>query len=145
MHPLFRNKRWFAAYLGLWLTLAAALAALLHLPGALTARETISLSGPLCLFFAFVCLTPWYMCRQLPLWSAGVVEMLSYHLGAAVLATALWVALARLVASALALGVRLDPVIPHLMAVGLLLYVLSVALHYMALAAEESRQAVLDA
>lgn len=145
MHPVFRNRNWFAAYLGLWLALAVALAALLHVPGTLEWRETMALAGPLCLFFAFVCLTPWYMCRQLPLRSAGIVEMLSYHLGAAVLATALWVALARMAASALGLGARLDPVVPHLMAVGLLLYVLSVALHYMALAAEESRQAVVDA
>jgi two-component system sensor histidine kinase AlgZ len=145
MHPILRNKRWFAVYLTLWLVLAAALAVLLHLPGALAWRESMALAGPLCLFFAFVCLTPWYMCRQLPLPSAVIAEILSYHLGAAVLATALWVALARLVASALGLGPRLDPEVPHLIAVGLLLYLLSVALHYMALAAEESRQAALDA
>ncbi len=76
MHPVFRNKNWFAAYLGLWLALAAALAALLHVPGTLRWRETMALAGPLCLFFAFVCLTPWYMCRQLPLRSAGIAEML---------------------------------------------------------------------
>jgi len=39
----------------------------------------------------------------------------------------------------------LDPEIPQLITVGLLLYVLSVALHYMVLAVEESRQAALDA
>jgi two-component system sensor histidine kinase AlgZ len=145
MHPLFRNKSWFGAYLALWLALAVALAALLHLPGALAWHETLALAGPLCLFFAFVCLTPWYVCRQLPLRSAGIAEMISYHLGAAVLATALWVALARLAASVLSLGGRLDPEVAQLIAVGLLLYLLSVALHYMALAAEESRQAALDA
>jgi LytS/YehU family sensor histidine kinase len=57
----------------------------------------------------------------------------------------MWVALARLVASMFDLGARLDPVVPHLIAVGLLVYLLSVALHYAALAAEESRQAALDA
>jgi two-component system, LytTR family, sensor histidine kinase AlgZ len=146
MHPLFRSRQWFAFYLVAWLAvLDVALAALLHLPGALGWRESFALAVPLCLFFAFVCLTPWYMCRQLPLRSAGIGEMLSYHLGAAVLATALWVALARLVGSSLALGSRLDPEVPYLITVGLLLYVLSVALHYMALAAEESRQAILDA
>jgi two-component system, LytTR family, sensor histidine kinase AlgZ len=146
MHPLFRSRQWFAVYLVAWLAvLDVALAALLHLPGALDWRESFALAVPLCLFFAFVCLTPWYMCRQLPLWSAGIAEMLSYHLGASVLATALWVALARLVGSALALGSRLDPEVPYLVTVGLLVYLLSVALHYMALAAGESRQAALDA
>jgi two-component system, LytTR family, sensor histidine kinase AlgZ len=145
MHPILRNQRWFVAYLGLWGVLAVMLAALLHVPGALTWRETAALAGPLCLFFAFACLTPWYMCRQLPLWSAGIGELLLVHLGAAVLVTALWIALARLVASAISLEARLDPEIPHLIAVGLLLYLLSVALHYMALAVEASRQAAIDA
>jgi two-component system sensor histidine kinase AlgZ len=145
MHPIFRNQKWFAAYAGLWVVLGVMLAGLLHLPGALTWRETAALAGPLCFFFAFVCLAPLYMCRQWPLGSSGMTELLLYHLGAAVLATALWIALAGLVAFALALGARLDPEIPHLVAVGLLLYILSVALHYMALAVEASRQAAIDA
>jgi two-component system, LytTR family, sensor histidine kinase AlgZ len=145
MHPFFRNRRWFVAYLGMWAALAAMLTALLHLPGALAWRETAVLAGPLCLFFAFVCLAPWYMCKQFPLGSAGIWELSLYHLGAAVLATALWVALARVIASAISIESRLDPEIPHLIAVGLLLYVLSVALHYMALAVEASRQAAIEA
>jgi two-component system, LytTR family, sensor histidine kinase AlgZ len=145
MHPIFRNQRWFAAYLGSWAFLAVLLAALLHLPGALTWRETAELAGPLCLFFAFACLAPWYMCRQFPLGSAGIAEMLLYHFGAAVLATAMWVALARVIASAVSIEARLDPEISHLIAVGLLLYLLSVALHYMGLAVEASRQAAIDA
>jgi len=145
MHPIFRNRAWFAAYLTLWVTLGVLLAALLHAPGALTWRETAALAGPLCLFYGFMCLTPWYMCRQLPLGLAGRTRPLLYHLGAAVLATALWIALARMVASAISLGDRLDPQIPQLMFVGILLYLLSVALHYMALAVEESRQAAIEA
>lgn len=145
MHPVFRKQRWFAAYLCLWALIAAMLAALLHLPGALNWREIAILCGPLCLFYAFVCLAPWYMCRQFPLGSSGIGMMISYHLGAAVLATALWVALGRVVASLSGIESRLDPEIPHLVVVGLLLYLLSVALHYMALAVEASRQAAIDA
>jgi two-component system, LytTR family, sensor histidine kinase AlgZ len=145
MHPIFRNRRWFGAYLGLLWIPAAMLAALLHLPGALSWRETAELAVPLCLFFAFVCLAPWYMCKQLPLGSAAMGELLLYHAGAAVLATALWVALARIVASVASIDARLDPEIPYLIVVGLLLYLLSVALHYMALAVEASRQAAIDA
>ncbi len=145
MHPIFRNRRWFAAYVGLWVALGLMLAALLHLPGMLAWREAAELAAPLCLFFAFVCLAPWYMCKQLPLGSAAIGEMVVYHLGAGVLATALWVALARVAASALAIGGRLDAEIPHLIVVGLMLYLLSVALHYSALAVEASRQAAIDA
>src|ERR1700684_3104073 len=144
MHPVFRNKTWLAMYLALWLVVPAALPALLHLPGALSWREIAALAGPLSLFFAFVCLTPWYVCRQLPLWSASGSRLAAYHLGAAILATSLWIGMARVISYALVLGNRLDPEIPQLVAVGLLLYLLSVALHYMVLAAEASRQAALD-
>ncbi len=144
MHPIFRNKQWFAAYLAMWLALSGMLAALMRVPGSLSWSEAAALAAPLCLFFAFVCLTPWYICRQLPLVSSSGARLASYHLGAAILATALWIGMARVIAYALDLGNRLDPEIPQLVAVGLLLYLLSVALHYMVLAAEASRQAALD-
>jgi two-component system, LytTR family, sensor histidine kinase AlgZ len=145
MHPILRNRAWFAAYLTLWVTLGVLLADLLHLPGALNWRETAELAGPLCLFYAFMCLTPWYMSRRVPLGPARVRDALVYHLSAAILATALWIGLARIVASILSVDARLDPEIPQLIVVGLLLYVLSVALHYMGLAVEASRQAAIDA
>ena len=145
MHPIFRNKRWFAAYLTMWMALGAMLAALLRVPEVLEWREALAIAGPLCLFFAFVSLTPWYVCRQLPLASTDTLKLGVYHAGAAVLATALWIALARALGLALGLGARLDPEMPPLIAVGLLLYLLSVALHYVLLAVEASRQAVLEA
>lgn len=144
MHPIFGNKQGFAAYLVLWLTLGGMLAALMRVPGTLAWHETLALAEPLCLFFAFVCLTPWYVCRQLPLVSSGPGMVALYHLGAAVLATALWIGMARGISYGLSLGDRLDPVIPQLVAVGLLLYSLSVALHYLVLAAEASRRAAID-
>jgi two-component system sensor histidine kinase AlgZ len=145
MHPIFRNRQMLAAYGVLWCALSWSLSLLLKLPGVLTWRETAELSNPLCLFYAFACLAPWYMCKQFPLVSGRISELALYHLGAAVLATALWVALARIVASMAGIEGRLDQEIPHLVAVGLLLYLLSVALHYMALAVEASRQSAIDA
>ncbi len=146
MHPIFRNKAWFAAYLAVCAVLGGLLAALLHFPGvALEWKEALAVSEPLFLFFAFVCLTPWYVCRQLPLASSGKFKLAAYHAGAAILASALWIALARVLAYSLKLGNRLNPVIPPLIAVGILLYLLSVALHYVLLAMEASRQAALEA
>ncbi|HEY7335076.1 MAG TPA: histidine kinase [Bryobacteraceae bacterium] len=146
MHPIFRKRSWFAAYLVLWLALAGTLAALLRVPGAALAwREALLVAIPLCLFFAFVCLTPWYMGRQLPLASTNGFKLGLYHASAAILATALWIALARAIGYSLNLGARLNAGIPPLIAVGLLLYLLSVALHYVLLAFEISRQAALGA
>jgi hypothetical protein len=146
MHPIFRNKVWFAVYLVVWVILGGMLAALLRVPPSTLAwRDALAIAEPLCLFFAFVCLTPWYVCRQSPLGSADRFRLSVYHSGAAVLATALWVALARAIGYTLELGPRLDPEVPPLMAVGILLYLLSAALHYVLLAVGISRQAALDA
>src|ERR1700730_9274188 len=126
MHPIFRNTASLAAYLTLWTILAALLGALMRVPSDLSWSQAMSVAVPLCLFYAFVCLTPWYLCRAFPLGKAGVARLLTNHLGAAILACALWIGLARLLAFALDLGTRLDSAISQLVVIGLLLYLLSV-------------------
>jgi two-component system, LytTR family, sensor histidine kinase AlgZ len=146
MHPIFRSKSWLAAYIAGCAVLGGMLAALLHGPGGtMKWTEAMAISEPLFLFYAFVCLTPWYMCRQLPLTSTNKVKIAVYHGGAAVLATALWIGLARAIGYALNLGNRIDPVISPLIAIGILLYLFSVALHYALLAMEAARRAALEA
>ena len=114
-------------------------------PGTLAWRDAFIIAIPLCLFYAFVCLTPWYICRQLPLRSGDKLKLALNHIGAALLASAIWVELARLIAYLLGASAQLRPEIPHLVIVGLLLYSLSVALHYMLLAVEQSRESELQA
>jgi two-component system sensor histidine kinase AlgZ len=145
MHPIFARTKSLAAYLLVWALLGAMLAALLRLPGALTWREAIMLAAPLCLFYAFVCLAPWYVCRHLPMDSTNPLKLTVNHLGAAVLATAIWIGIARLIGQLLDLGTRINPEMPHLVTLGLLLYCLSVALHYVLLAAQASREAEVQA
>jgi len=144
MHPIFRNTTMLGAYLGLWTILAAAMAALIRIPADLTWSQALSVAVPLCLFYAFVCLTPWYLCRAFPLGSARVGRLLINQVGAAVLACALWIGVARLLAFATDLGPQLNPAIPQLVVLGLLLYLTSVALHYALLAVEASREAALQ-
>jgi two-component system sensor histidine kinase AlgZ len=144
MHPIFRNITSLGSYLALWTVLAALTAAFMRIPADLTWSQALSIAVPLCLFYAFVCLTPWYLCRAFPLGSARVARLLMNQLGAAVLACALWIGLARLLALAMDLGTQLNPAVPQLVVVGLLFYLMSVALHYALLAVETSREAVLQ-
>jgi hypothetical protein len=145
MHPVFRTNEGRIVYLAAWAVLAGLLASLMRVPGQLSWNEALGLAAPLCVFYAFACLASWYVCRALPLGSTSASRLVSQHLGMAILACALWIGLARLLALPMDLGTRLDPAIPHLVAVGLLLYLLSVALHYVLLAMEASREAALQA
>ncbi len=142
MHPLFQNRSAVTMYLTLWVVLAGLLAALLRLAGDATWYEAVILTAPPCVFYAAMCLTPWYMCKALPL-SSEWWRLASNHLGASVLACALWIGVARSVASLLDWERQLNPAIPQLIAVGLLLYILSIALHYVLLALEASKEAAL--
>ena len=132
-------------YLAVWVFIGVVLAGLLRMPETLSWRDALIIAEPLCLFYAFVCLTPWYMCRQLPARSSNSLKLVANHIGAAVLATAIWIEMARLIAYVLDLTARLRPEIPQLVIVGLMLYTLSVALHYMLLAVEHSREAEVQA
>jgi two-component system sensor histidine kinase AlgZ len=144
MHPIFRNTTSLGAYLALWTVLAAAIAALMRIPGDLTWSQALSMAVPLCMFYAFVCLTPWYLCRAYPLGTARVARLLINQLAAAILACTLWIGAARLLAFAMDLGPQLNPALPQLVVLGLLLYLTSVALHYALLAVEASREAALQ-
>jgi two-component system, LytTR family, sensor histidine kinase AlgZ len=145
MHPIFRNRIWFAAYLIAYAALGGLLAVSFRFAGRmLELKEALAVTEPIFLFFAFVCLTPWYICRQLPLAAASKFKIAAYHTSAAIFATALCVALARAIGYGLDLGSRLDLAIPPLIAIGFLLYLLSVALHYVMLAMEASRRAALE-
>jgi signal transduction histidine kinase len=144
MHPIFNRRSSLVLYIGLWMVLAVLLAGLLRMPGQMPWQNALIISGPLCLFYAFVCLTPWYVCRYLPLRSTAWFKLIVNHLGAAILATVIWVAFGRVIATAIqCTGFR--PAIPHVVVVGLLIYILSVALHYALLAVEQSRESEVQA
>src|SRR5580700_1235377 len=147
MHPIFEKKTWLAGYLAAWMVLGVMLAGLIHIPGNVSWRDAIVIAEPLMLFYAFVCLTPWYMCRQLPLGSTNGFKLVANHLGAAILADAIWVQMARAIARLLDLGERPSSSsdVAVLAVIGLMLYSLSVALYYMLLAVERSREAEVQA
>ncbi len=145
MHPIFSRRAWLVAYLAAAGVGAALLALLLRAAGALSWSTAAGLAGPLALLYAFVCLTPWYLCRVLPLGATHPAKIAVEHLGSAVLATGLWVAAAQLLGRIFDASAGAQAVTPYLTAVGLLLYCLSVALHYVLLAMRASREAAIQA
>ncbi|HVP00503.1 MAG TPA: histidine kinase [Bryobacteraceae bacterium] len=146
MHPILANRARVAGYVLVWILIGALLTSLLRMRGVLTLAESAEIAAPLSLVYGFFCLTPWYMCRYLPLRTSNPLNVIVQHLAAALVACGVWVKLATFIArQILHANARFQEEAPHLVAVGLLLYVVSVALHYMQLAQEASREAELQA
>jgi two-component sensor histidine kinase len=147
MHPLLAGHGRQSLYLLAWSPLALLLAYLLVMMGGLGWLEAATLSLPLALFYAFVCLTPWYMCLVLPLNFSHTAKIIAKHLAAAIAAGLIWIVLAKGLALALGryffvrLNERFSPQLPLLFGIGVLVYLLSVALHYVLLSMESSKEA----
>jgi len=143
MHPVFTNRAAAFVYLGVWTGLAVALSSLLRQLSVLSWGQALLIAGALCVLLAFMCMTPWYTCRTLPFGSTERRRIVWNHGAAAIIVTAIWVAFAR--GLAWQMGVNLSGSVPILIALGLLLYYLSVAIHYAYFAVESSRRAALEA
>jgi len=144
MHPLFTKKGRLVWFLCALLVAAAGFAAALRAATGIAWLEAAELAAPLTVLLGFLCLTPWYTCRTLPLAATNPLRLAVNHGAAAVAITALWVGAARGWASLLGLNVRLDAAMPLMIILGLLLFVLSVALHYTLLAIRASREAAVQ-
>jgi hypothetical protein len=129
MHPILASWRRVGVYLLLWIPVQALMQ--------LVSRGASIALWPSLLLFAFLCLTPWFVCRARPLQLSNAVGLAWIHLGAAAAASALLVGGAMLTAGAIGRKAP-DPV--SLFAIGVSLYLVSVALHYTALATETSRE-----
>src|SRR5262249_38930351 len=144
MHPLLSKGR-IVLYLLVWAALGGLLGYLLTITGRLGWQEAELIALPLALLYAFGCLTPWYMCSMMPLGAGGIPKLVGNHLAAAVVAAVFWIVVAKVIG----LGVtryyptvneRFSPQLPLLFGIGVLLYMLSVALHYVLLSLESSKE-----
>jgi len=143
MHPLLLSRSRIVLYLLAWVPVGGLLGYLLWQPGNLSGVEAISLSIPLSLFYAFVCLTPWYL---LPSATRQPWKLVVNHAAASIVAGLLWIVLAKLIALALTryfpnLNNRFSPQLPLVFGIGILLYLLAVALNYALLSVESSKEA----
>lgn len=148
MHPVFSNKSGLLFYVAAWIPLGAMLTLMLRVAGRLPFIESISVMAPVTLLLAGVCLAPWYSCRSLPLRSTSKEKLFINHVVAAMCATAIVMVFARmLVATFSGVFPRLHQgyasAVPVLAAMVDMIYLLAIALYYVILAIESSRQAEL--
>src|SRR5439155_2465268 len=83
MHPILQDWRRMLAWTAAWTPFAAILILVTRTLARLTLGESAITMGPAVLVLALVCLSPFYMCRALPLRSSKPARLLLNHLAAA--------------------------------------------------------------
>jgi hypothetical protein len=148
MHPVLASPQQLLLYLLAWSLPALLLAYLIWTPGGFTAGEALALAGPLCVFYAFVCLSPQIQCRRLPIRSTPLWRLLANHGGAASLAGLLLAGLALVLAMPEALSRffpglydRVSGRFGLIFVTGVLYYAVSVVVHYVLCEIEAVREA----
>src|SRR5437870_12469754 len=151
MHPLLTRNR-LGLYLLAWVPLAATSAYVLATRGALGWLQATVLAVAVYLFYALLCLSAWYPCRATPLGKVSFIRLLLTHLLAAVLMSFVWTRVSGAISYAIlspeqfaALSRQFQSQLNTVFTVGILLYLLSVAFHYVLIAMEESRHAEAQA
>ena len=146
MHPFFTQSGRLGVYLLGWIPLTAILGGLLMLAGGLSLLEAAALAAPLGLLYAFLCLSSWYLCRAFPIDSAKLLATATALAVASLVAASLWL----LSGTTLAWGLALFPVFetlpdrlqhagPVVFLLGVLLYLLVLAMHYVLEASAAAR------
>ena len=144
MHPVLASKQRLTFYLLAWVVVAALLTFLLAFPGILRWPESAAIVFPLCFLYAPVCLSAWYVCRAAPpTRTTGVGRVLFTSFAAALVVSSMWVGMARLAARVFPASEEnfARHALPLLFGAGVLLYLLSAALHYVLIMVDEARRA----
>lgn len=146
MHPILAQRSRLGLYLAGWVPIAGLLAYLLALSGNLTWRQAFVLAFPLALEYAFLCLSAWYLCRIFPLEQTGFLRLLGVYIIGGILSASLWILIGKGQVLLLARNAWLGEIsglyatkIPLLFGVGVLLFFLAVAVHYLLAAFEATR------
>jgi two-component system sensor histidine kinase AlgZ len=151
MHPLLTRNR-LGLYLLAWVPLTATSIYVLVTRGTLSWLQATVLAMAVFLFYALLCLSAWYPCRATPLGKVSFIRLLLTHFVAAGVMSFVWTqggaALAYGVLSPekfAAIKLQFEPQVNAIFTVGVLLYLLSVAFHYVLIAMEDSRRAEAQA
>jgi two-component system sensor histidine kinase AlgZ len=130
MHPILTNRARLALYLLGWSVLAVLLALLVMEPQRSGVAAALMLIVPPTLAYAFVCLAAWYPVRAMPLQRTATVTLVASHAVAAAALSGVWVMALGTWARSMNAEFGKDRIAAFFVT-GMLLYLLSVAFHYL--------------
>jgi two-component system, LytTR family, sensor histidine kinase AlgZ len=148
MHPILAHQERISIYLLGWLIFGIMLAAVLALPhDDFTWAEALGVAIPLTMVYGAICLSSWYVCRVYPLQKTPFARVLLVQALAGILTILLWIAIAAgwvvFLQNAFALPTLRAHVLakaPLLVGVGFIMYSLTVAVHYLIVTFEASKE-----
>jgi hypothetical protein len=146
MHPILAERRRLWAYLSAWGLLGALLTALVALGAPFSWIEATAFTLPLALLYAFVGLASFWVCQAAPFHRSSLGRVFGTQLLAALVSATIWLAAGRGWAFLLdrskalpGLSTKQSEAAPLLLGLGVALYLLSAALHYLLIAVEASQ------
>jgi sensor histidine kinase YesM len=151
MHPILAYRGRLGPYLAAWVPLGGLLTGLLAIAGS-PWGEAAAIAFPMALIYGFICLAAWYPCKSAPPHEVPFPRVIATQAMAAAVSAMLWlfltdtwvVLLEQIPAFAKATE-RFPRLVPMILAVGVVLYALAAALHYLLMAFEEARRAERNA
>ena len=148
MHPILSQFRRLVAYLIVWIPIAALLAYLMAESSQLTRTEALVVCVPLCIAYAFVCLSAYYECRALPIDKSTEAKLIVSHFAAGLVGAGVWLLAAKVLVIELGqtaafqgIDKRFSGALPVLFGTGVLLYLLSATCYYVFIAVTASHEA----
>jgi two-component system sensor histidine kinase AlgZ len=147
MHPLLASPRRLLLYLIAWEPFHVLVDGILRGAG-MHGWQRLALSGAMTVVFAFFALSAWFACWSAPLATASPWQIFRVQVAWAMASTFVWLALGY-AANAIGVSAGAPPsivpaflsAVPMLTTVGLLAFLLSAAVHYVAIAIRISRAA----
>jgi len=148
MNPVLERTDRLAFFLSGWALWGVVLAGVFRREGTTGWGPALALTVPLAVIFGFISLSTWYVCRTTPLRRTELLPAAFNLAAAGILSAAFWYGVGRAYAFALVRGAGWVELEPRYRAdgllvfeLGLLLYALSLAVNYIVIGVEESREA----
>ncbi len=147
MHPILGGGVRLAVYFSFWLLVGFLLAALLAIQPPLTRTDALLIALPVANLYGFLCLSAWYVARSMPLGRTGILRVTATAVTSALASGAVWLLLTRSWTGLLrAVGLAdvhltgIPSIQTQLFVLGVLLYLLSLAVGYLLVTFEQSRE-----
>jgi sensor histidine kinase YesM len=148
MHPILADRKAFALYLIVLLALGLMMAAMVATAGNTGWAVAVAFSIPMFLVYGLVSLSSWYICRSLPLKSTNIGRIVVVLLLSSLVTSSLWALAGSAWTSVLStfefasvVTERYSSLVPFVLGGGIGLYLLSIAIHYLLITFEDSKNA----